>query len=60
MIERRVSRGWRPDGLFTIWYHPAGPARVTAFGPLHWSVLVLFFAAALAALFVYGPQVAGK
>lgn len=58
-VQRRVARGWRPDGIFTIWYHPADPARVTAFGPGHWAMLSLFFAAALAALFAYGLQLAG-
>jgi hypothetical protein len=58
LVERRVARGWRPDGLFTIWYHPADPARVTAFGPFHWAMLSLLCAAALAGLFTYGLQLA--
>lgn len=60
LVERRVTRGWRPDGLFTIWYLPADPARVTAFGPFHWALLALLCAAALAALFAFGPEAAAQ
>jgi hypothetical protein len=31
-VERRVHRGWRPSGAYTLWYDPNDPARVTAFG----------------------------
>ena len=58
LVERRVPRGWRPDGLFTIWYHPADPARVTAFGPFHWALLALLCAGALAGLFAFGTELA--
>ena len=58
-VERYVARGWRPDGVFTIWYDPADPQRVTAFGPAGWLGSALAMAAALAWLFLSGGSVTG-
>lgn len=58
-VERRVHRGWRPSGAYTVWYDPTDPARVTAFGPGHWLLSALAFAAALFALFSICVDLAG-
>ena len=58
MVRRNVARGWRPDGIFTIWYDPADPARATAFGPGSWALMALLCAAGLAGLFVFGAELA--
>ena len=50
-VERRVRRGWRPSGAYTVWYDPADPARVTAFGPGHWLLIALALAVALVGVF---------
>lgn len=60
VVARRVSRGWRPDGVFTIWYDPAAPGCVTAFGPGHWVMLAAVWAACLAFVFMAGMQLAAK
>ena len=59
-VQRRVRRGWRPSSVYTIWYDPENPARVTAFGPGHWLLLALVWAAMLATLLATGMQLAGK
>jgi hypothetical protein len=38
-VARRVRRGWHPSAVYTVWYDPNDPARVTAFGPGHWLLL---------------------
>lgn len=58
-VRRRVIAGWRPDGLFIIWYDPAHPERVTAFGPFYWLAMALFWCGALALLFIYGANLTG-
>jgi len=50
-VERRVRRGWRPSGAYTVWYDPADPARVTAFGPGYWLMIALAFGVALVGVF---------
>jgi hypothetical protein len=57
-VERRVRRGWRPFGVYTIWYDPADPSRVTAFGPGYWLLIAFAMAAALASVFATGMQTA--
>ncbi len=57
-VSRRVARGWRPDGILTIWYDPADPARATAFGPGTWALMALLCAAGLASLFAFGIELA--
>lgn len=59
-VQRRVRRGWRPDGVYTIWYDPDEPARVTSFGPGHWLLLAVVWAVSLVGLFGFGLQIAGK
>jgi hypothetical protein len=59
-VQRRVRRGWRPSSVYTIWYDPEDPARVTAFGPFHWLMLALVWAVTLASLFNLGMTLAGK
>ena len=39
LVERRVARGWRPSGVYTVWYDPADPCRVTVLGPLYWMLM---------------------
>lgn len=60
IVERRVRRGWRPSGAYTVWYDPADPARVTAFGPGHWLMLALAWGAALAAVFALCVELARR
>lgn len=50
-VERRVRRGWRPSDAYVVWYDPADPARVTAFGPGYWLMIALTFAVSLAGVF---------
>ena len=50
-VQRRVRRGWRPSGAYTVWYDPNDPAQVTAFGPGHWLFIALVFGAALVSVF---------
>lgn len=50
-VERRVRRGGRPSGAYTVWYDPADPARVTAFGPGYWLIIALAFGVALVGVF---------
>jgi hypothetical protein len=50
-VERRVRRGWRPSGAYTVWYDPDDPAKVTAFGPGYWLMIALAFGVALAGVF---------
>jgi hypothetical protein len=59
-VQRRVRRGWRPDSVYTIWYDPNDPAKVTSFGPGHWLLLAIVWAVALVSLFGVGLQIAGK
>jgi len=46
-VERRVRRGWRPSGAYTVWYDPSDPTKVTAFGPGYWLIIALACGAAL-------------
>ncbi len=41
----------RPSAAYTVWYDPADPARVTAFGPGYWLMIALAFGVALVGLF---------
>jgi Protein of unknown function (DUF3592) len=50
-VERRVRRGWRPSGAYTVWYDPKDPAQVTAFGPGYWLMIALAMGAALVGIF---------
>lgn len=50
-VERRVRRGWRPSGAYTVWYNPNDPAQVTAFGPGYWLMIAVAFGAALIGVF---------
>ena len=59
-IRRQVARGRRPDGIITIWYDPADPARATAFGPGSWALMALLCAGGLASLFALGMELAAK
>jgi hypothetical protein len=59
-VQRRVRRGWRPNSVYTVWYDPEDPAKVTAFGPGHWVMLTLVWGVMLATLFGLGLQLAGK
>jgi hypothetical protein len=59
-VRRRVRRGWRPYSVYTIWYDPEDPAKVTAFGPGHWIMLALVWGAVLVSLFSLGLRLAGK
>ena len=57
-VRRQVRRGWRPDGIYTIWYDPADPRRVAASGPASWLLAALLAGAALAWLFTAGAAMA--
>jgi hypothetical protein len=59
-IQRRVRRGWRPSSVYTVWYDPADPAKVTAFGPGYWILLAFVWGASLACLFNLGTKLAGR
>ena len=59
-VQRRVRRGWRPYSVYTIWYDPADPARVTSFGPGYWLLLAFVWGVSLASLFAFGMQLAGR
>jgi hypothetical protein len=59
-VQRRVRRGWRPSSVYTIWYDPEDPDRVTAFGPGYWVMLALVWAVMLGSLFSLGMRLAGK
>jgi hypothetical protein len=50
-VERRVRRGGRPSGAYTVWYDPDDPARVTAFGPGYWLIIAVAFGATLVGVF---------
>jgi hypothetical protein len=58
-VERRVMRGRRPDGVYTIWYDPADPAKITAWGPGCWAAATLLLGFTLAGLFRTGLMLAG-
>ena len=36
VVHRQVRRGWRPNAAYVVWYDPANPEKVTAFGPFSW------------------------
>jgi len=57
-VKRRVRRGWRPFSVYTVWYDPADPARVTAFGPGHWLGLALAWGVMAAVIFSLGMRLA--
>lgn len=59
-VARRVRRGWRPYSVYTVWYDPADPAQVTAFGPGYWLMLALLFLCMLATVFEAGLRIAGR
>ena len=58
-VSRWVARGWHPDGVYTIWYDPGDPDRVTARGPGSWLAGALLAAAGLAGLFTQGAALTG-
>lgn len=54
-IRREVQQGWKPDGIYTIWYDPADPSRrLTAYGPGSWLLGALVAAGLLIWLFTSG------
>lgn len=57
-VRRQVQQGWKPDGVYTIWYDPADPTRATAYGPGSWLVSALLCAVALAWIFTGGAALA--
>jgi hypothetical protein len=59
-IDRRVRRGWRPYAVYTVWYDPADPQRVTAFGPGYWLMMAGVFAYMLVLLFAVGMKLTGR
>lgn len=59
LVERRVRRGWRPNNVYTVWYQPGRPERVTTFGPGYWLLMVAVFGCILVSLFTLGLQLAG-
>ena len=59
-VQRRVRRGWRPYSVYTIWYDPDEPAKVTSFGPGYWVLLAFVWGVSLVSLFGFGLQMAGK
>lgn len=58
LVERRVRRGWRPGNVYTIWYDPADPDRVTAFGPGYWLLMALVWFVMLGGVFSVGMKLA--
>jgi hypothetical protein len=52
LVRRQVRRGWRPDAAYVVWYDPADPARVTAFGPFSWLLYAMLIAFLLGLLAV--------
>ena len=56
LIQRRVRRGWRPDNVYTIWYDPACPERVTAFGPGYWLLMAVVWFVVLGSVFSVGMK----
>lgn len=55
VVERRVHRGFRPAGVYTVWYKVADPHCVTANGPWAWIFYAVLFAVACGVL---GAQLA--
>ena len=59
-VSRRVTRGWRPDSIYTVWYDPADPSRrVTAQGPGSWLLGALLAGGLLLWLFTSGASLVG-
>ncbi len=58
-VDHRVAAGRRPDTVFTLWYDPANPERVTTFGPGYWLLQALTVAIALVTLFRAGMSLPG-
>ena len=59
-VKRRVRRGWRPSAVYTVWYDPEDPDRVTAFGPFYWLLMALVCGIMLVTVFSTGMSLAGK
>jgi hypothetical protein len=54
VVGRQVTRSWKPSSVFRVWYDRNDPARVTAYGPVYWSLMALLSLAALYAIFAWG------
>ncbi|NML96066.1 DUF3592 domain-containing protein [Novosphingobium olei] len=54
IVGRQVTRAWKPSSVFRIWYDPADPARVTAYGPWYWSLMAAMSLGFVAAIAVWG------
>ncbi|MEO0030726.1 MAG: hypothetical protein RIS94_484 [Pseudomonadota bacterium] len=50
LVQRRVDRGWRPSGVYTVWYDPADPRRATVLGPFYWAAMAALSLAAMVML----------